>query len=156
MNCEIAAAEAVVRPAVQARLKRVFGTVFFLDGEFCEGPPIDLCLIFEGGTTVHLSCCTDGETMRVDGVCPLPLDMEESGEYLVRDFSKQKVWRSNVGSQLTACARIMFRDTGKMGGLRFWFGGGGDLTVLNLGDELCVSEGYPPGSASQDAEEFSI
>ena len=77
------------------------------------------------------------------------MDLEESGEIILRDVSRKSVFQRALGRDLQAAWSVQSAPTGEVIGIRFDFGQSITPCVLNWGDELYMAEHYP-ADANQD------
>lgn len=125
------------------RLGSVIGEVHCFDGSFSETPN-SVTLLFDERDPLRVSGDADGWRIRLDRTFPLPKQMEESGEIVLRDLSRASAVKDCIHQQLKLVWTLE-SPKGQAVGLRFDFGSNQKLMILNWGDEIIVGNTYPAG-----------
>lgn len=131
-------------------LEAVTAAVFVFEGKMMKDKPLHLALHFEGGISFSLHADSDGESLRVDHAALVPVDMEESGEIVIVDFSRSLPWKSAVGRSLVQATEV--QSAGYTIGLELGFDGGTAAYVFNWGDDIWVVDAWPEEIMSHEAD----
>ncbi len=128
----------------------VFGTVAPCD------VPVYLWLFFDTLPGLRLSGAADGWSIQADDIPPEPIDLEESGEIILRDVSRKSPFQRALGRALQSAWSVHSSPTGEVIGIRFDFGQSITPCVLHWGDELYIAERYPADAKEDELRDVPI
>ncbi|MDB5096524.1 MAG: hypothetical protein JWM80_945 [Cyanobacteria bacterium RYN_339] len=134
--------ETVFRALVGRPLQAVLAEVYVDEGVLDEDPPGTIWLEFEGCNPVGLHGHGDGEGLELAGSLPGPIEIEDVGEWVVRDVSRHTDLAPAIGLVLQ---RVMILEgcglaPGEILGVRLDFGDGIAPVIYHWDDELEVSD----------------
>jgi len=135
--------------AIGHTLHKIVASVHVYDSKAWCDIPLCLWLFFDTLPGLRLSGAADGCSIQADDTPPEPMDLEESGEIILRDVSRKSVFQRALGRDLQAAWSVQSAPTGEVIGICFDFGQSITPCVLNWSDELYIGEHYP-ADASQD------
>lgn len=147
-------ARAILTEAIGRPLRKVIASVHFFEGRL-NSEPVHVWLSFEGLTIFRLSGATDGWGVEIDEAIPEPVDMEESGEFLLADVSNKTEFGSMVGRELNG-VWLVESPVEEIVGVRFDFGLPTGPVVFNWGDELRIADDYPSEVWEEGASEAAV
>ena len=143
--------------AIGYTLRKIVASVHVFDtAALCCDVPLCLWLCFDRLPGVRLSGAADGWSIQADDTPPEPIDLEESGEIILRDVSRKSVFQRALGRDLQAAWSVQSAPTGDVIGIRFDFGQSITPCVLNWGDELYIAEHYPADASQHELREVPI
>lgn len=128
-----------IRGAVGRRLLRVFGPVHVFGERLYGATPGAFWFEFEDYPAFGIKGCGHGEGLELDSVKPVPMDMGESGEIIVRDLARGNNLKLVEHQVLSGAWEIRSANdvqTALTLGIRLEFGPGPAPAILNLADEL--------------------
>jgi hypothetical protein len=143
--------------AIGQTLRKIVASIHVFDTAAlgCD-VPLCLWLFFDTLPGVRLSGAADGWSIQADDTPPEPIDLEESGEIILRDVSRTSVFQRALGRALQAAWSVQSFPTGEVIGIRFDFGQSITPCVLNWGDELYIAEQYPADAQKNELREVLI
>ena len=142
--------------AIGHTLHKIVAAVHVFDPAAPCDAPLCLWLFFDTLPGVRLSGAADGWSIQADDTPPEPIDLEESGEIILRDVSRTSVFQRALGRALQAAWSVQSAPTGEVVGIRFDFGQSITPCVLNWGDELYVAEHYPADANQHELREVPL
>jgi hypothetical protein len=142
--------------AIGHTLRKIIASVHVFDTAALCDVPLCLWLFFDTLPALCLSSAADGWSIQADDTPPEPLDLQESGEIILRDVSRKSVFQRALGRALQAAWSVQSSPTGEVIGIRFDFGQSITLCVLNWGDELYIAEQYPADAKKNELREVAI
>ena len=142
--------------AIGHTLRKLVASVHVFDAAAPCDVPLCLWLFFDTLPGVRLSGAADGWSIQADDTPPEPIDLEESGEIILRDVSRKSVFQRALGRALQAAWSVQSFPTGEAIGIRFDFGQSITPCVLNWGDELYIAEHYPADAQKNELREVAI
>ena len=142
--------------AIGHTLRKIVASVHVFDTAALCDVPLCLWLFFDTLPGLRLSGAAEGWRIQADDTPPEPIDLEESGEIILRDVSRTSVFQSALGRDLQAAWSVQAVPTGEVIGMRFDFGQSITLCVLNWGDELYIAEHYPADTKEDALREVPI
>jgi hypothetical protein len=113
-------------------------------------------LFFDTLPVLRLASAADGWSIQADDTPPEPIDLQESGEIILRDISRKSVFQRALGRALQSAWSVQSSPTGEAIGIRFDFGQSITPCVLNWGDELYIAEQYPADARKNELREVAI
>ena len=140
--------------AIGHKLRKVVASVHVFGAEALSDAPLCLWFFFEALPVVRLSGAPDGWSIQADDTLPEPIDMEESGEIILRDVSRRSIFQQGLERNLQAVWLVQLSHTGETICIRFDFGQPIRPLVLNWGDELYIAKDYPDDA--QDGEILEV
>ena len=90
------------------KLYKVVASIFFYKEKFYLDSPQFIMPIFEDSKKGRLYCCSDGHSICWDAVLLEPIDMQESGEEVIRDISYLTIWKTVIGKNLKITNSTLF------------------------------------------------
>jgi hypothetical protein len=142
--------------AIGHTLRKIVASVHVFDTAALCDAPLYLWLFFDTLPGLRLSGAADGWSIQADDTPPEPLDLEESGEIILRDVSRKSVFQRALGRALQAAWSVQSSPTGEVIGIRLDFGQSITPCVLHWGDELYIAEQYPADAKKNELREVSI
>ena len=142
--------------AIGHTLRKIVASVHVCDTAALCDVPLCLWLFFDTLPGVRLSGAADGWSIQADDAPPEPIDLEESGEIILRDVSRKSVFQKALGRALQAAWSVQSSPNGEVIGIRFDFGQSITPCVLNWGDELYIAEQYPADAKKNELREVAI
>src|SRR5215831_2358381 len=142
--------------AIGHTLRKIVASVHIFNAEALCDVPLCLWLFFDTLPAMRLSGAAGGWSLQADDVPPEPIDLEESGEIILRDVSHKSAFQSALGRALQSAWSVHSSPTGEVIGIRFDFGQSITPCVLNWGDELYVAEHYPADAIKDELQEVPI
>ena len=142
--------------AIGHTLRKIVASVHVFDTAALCDTPLCLWLFFDTLPGLRLSGAADGWSIQADDTPPEPLDLEESGEIILRDVSRKSVFQRALGRALQSAWSVQSAPTGEVIGIRFDFGKSITPCVLNWGDELYIAEQYPADAKKNELREVAI
>ena len=137
-------------------LRKIVASVHVFDTAARCDVPLCLWLFFDTLPGLRLSGAADGWSIQADDTPPEPIDLEESGEIILRDVSRKSVFQRALGRALQSAWSVQSSPTGEVIGIHFDFGQSITPCVLNWGDELYIAEQYPADAKKNELREVSI
>jgi hypothetical protein len=145
-----------VGKALGHTLHKIVASVHVFNVEALCDVPLSLWLFFDTLPGLRLSGAADGWRIRADDTPPEPIDLEESGEIILRDVSHKSAFQRAMGRALQSAWLVHSSPTGEVIGIRFDFGQSITPCVLNWGDELYIAEHYPADAKKDELQEVPI
>jgi len=142
--------------AIGHPLRKLVAAVHVFDTAVLCDVPLCLWLFFDTLPGLRLSGAADGWSIQADDTPPEPIDLEESGEIILRDVSRKSVFQRALGRALQSAWSVQSSPTGEVIGIHFDFGQSITPCVLNWGDELYIAEQYPADAKKNELREVSI
>ena len=142
--------------AIGHTLRKIIASVHVFNAELLCDAPVCLWLFFDTLPGLRLSGAADGWSIQADDTPPEPMDLEESGEIILRDVSRKSVFQRALGRALQSAWLVQSSPTGEVLGVRFDFGQSITPCVLNWGDELYIAEHYPADAKDDELREVFI
>ncbi|NRN29310.1 hypothetical protein [Photorhabdus heterorhabditis] len=125
------------------RLKSVQGLVYILHVEDIEHPQ-ELLFEFEGaGVSRKISCSQDGSSLVVCNKPMLESDLGEYGKQIIKDISQHPIFNELIGRKLSRFNAIYSEIEQCVIGFNFIFYSYGQISLLNLGDEIYIYNDIP-------------
>jgi len=148
--------QARVGKALGHTLRKIVASIHVFGSEAPCDIPVCLWLFFDTPPGLRLSSAADGWSIQADDTPPEPMDLEESGEIILRDVSRKSAFQRAMGRVLQSAWSVHSSPTGEVIGIRFDFGQSITPCVLNWGDELYVAEQYPVDAKKNELQEVPI
>jgi hypothetical protein len=156
MKCAKDPLQARFGKAIGHTLRKIVASVHVFDTAALCDVPLCLWLFFDTLPALCLSSAADGWSIQADGTPPEPIDLQESGEIILRDVSRKSVFQRALGRALQSAWSVQSSPTGEVIGIRFDFGQSITPCVLNWGDELYIAEQYPADAKKNELREVAI
>jgi hypothetical protein len=156
MKCATDPVQARFGKAIGHTLRKIVASVHIFDTAVLCDVPLCLWLFFDTLPGLRLSGAADGWGIQADDTPPEPIDLEESGEIILRDVSRKSVFQRALGRALQSAWSVQASPTGEVIGIRFDFGESITPCVLNWGDELYIAEQYPADAKKNELREVAI
>ena len=150
------ALQAKIGKAIGHTLRKIVASVHVFDTATLCDVPVCLWLFFDTLPGLRLSGAADGWSIQADDTPPEPMDLEESGEIILRDVSRKSAFQTAVGRVLQSAWSVHSSPSGEVIGIRFDFGQSITPCVLNWGDELYIAEHYPADANQHELRELPI
>lgn len=133
-------------------LTAVWASVHLFDGEMNWDKPGHLMLQFEARAPLTFKCASDGETLRIERTIPEPVDMQESGQFVIADFSARAPWANVTSRRLMHAESLVshYFGSGTEIGLALIFEGEQPVFIFNLGDDLWTFNTWPEAIAAEE------
>ena len=142
--------------AIGHALRKIVAAVHVFDTAALCDVPLCLWLFFDTLPGLRLSGAADGWSIQADDAPPEPIDLEESGEIILRDVSHKSAFQRALGRALQAAWSVQSFPAGEVIGIRFDFGPSITPCILNWGDELYIAEQYPADAKKNELREVPI
>jgi hypothetical protein len=142
--------------AIGHTLRKIVASVHVFDAAALCDVPLCLWLFFDTLPGLRLCGAADGWSIQADDTPPEPIDLQESGEIILRDVSRKSVFQRALGRALQAAWSVQSSPTGEVIGIRLDFGQSITPCVLNWGDELYIAEQYPADAKKNELREVAI
>src|SRR6266567_3226606 len=142
--------------AIGHTLRKIVASVHVCNTKAWCDVPLCLWLFFDTLPGLRLYSAADGWSIQADDTPPEPIDLEESGEIILRDVSRKSVFQRALGRALQSAWSVHASPTGEVIGIRFDFGQSITPCVLNWGDELYIAEQYPADAKKNELREVAI
>jgi len=156
MKCAQDPLQARFGKAIGHTLRKIIASVHVFDTTALCDVPLCLWLFFDTLPALRLSSAADGWSIQADDAPPEPIDLQESGEIILRDISRKSVFQRALGIALQSAWLVQSSPTGEVIGIRFDFGQSITPCVLNWGDELYIAEHYPADAKKNELREVAI
>jgi hypothetical protein len=156
MKCAKDPVQASFGKAIGHTLRKIVASVHVFDTTALCDVPLCLWLFFDTLPALRLSSAADGWSIQADDTPPEPIDLQESGEIILRDISRKSVFQRALGRALQSAWSVQSSPTGEVIGIRFDFGQSIIPCVLNWGDELYIAEQYPADAKNNELREVAI
>lgn len=142
--------------AIGHTLRKIVAAIHVFDVAALCDTPLCLWLFFDTLPGLRLSGAADGWSIQADDTPPEPIDIEESGEIILRDMSRKSTFQRALGRTLHSAWLVQSSPSGEVIGIRFDFGQSITPCVLNWGDELYIAEQYPADAKADELREVPI
>uniref|UniRef100_UPI0036D7E049 hypothetical protein n=1 Tax=Photorhabdus sp. RM322S TaxID=3342825 RepID=UPI0036D7E049 len=128
---------------IGSRLKSVQGLVYMLHVEDIEHPQ-ELFFEFEGADISRkISCGQDGSSLVVCSKPMIESDLGEYGKQIIKDISQHSIFNRLIGQKLSCFNAIYSEIEQCVIGFSFIFYNYGQISLLNLGDEIYIYNDIP-------------